>query len=146
LSPPTSSPPEELIRMVKTLADIKADMPRKHRGILGKEYGLNVDVTKVMDALHYTAGAGKLMPDLRFSLKAHGVSIRSYKPGDWETTVKRAYDDLLANSGAFKGLSIKLREPTGATAEVARRSRKAQPRKKRGIFDRIMGVFTDSER
>lgn len=140
------SPPEELIRMVKTLADVKTSLPRKRRGVLSKEYGVNVEVTKVMDALHYTAGGGKLMPDLRFAVKANRVLVRSYKPGDWEAALKRAHDDLIAQSGAFEGFSIKLREPTSDSAEAASPPRDAQPKKKTGIFDRVMGMFIDSEK
>jgi hypothetical protein len=131
--------------MVKTLADVKASMPPKQRGVIKKEYGVNLEVNKVMGALHYTAGRGGLKPDFRCILKGEGVVVRSYKPGDWEPALKKAYDDLVAQSGAFAGLSVRLPEPISDIGEEAHPPRDAQPQKKKGVFDRLLGMFTVSE-
>ena len=141
MTPPKATPPRNLIMMVKTLADTKTALPRKQKGILGKEYGVNVEVSQVLDSLHYTAGAGKLMPHLRFSLKGQDLFVRSYKPGDWELAVKRAYDDLVTQSGVFGSLSIKPRETAGAGGKVAGASKM----KKKGLFERLMAKFMETE-
>lgn len=149
MSKSVSSPSTELLKMVKTLADTKASMPRKQRGILHKEYGVNVEVTKVFDALQYSAGAGRLMPDLRFTLKGRALSVRSYKSGDWEAAVKRAYADLLTQSGALATGSIKEPEPPGSIAQKPRPPgdpKAPKARKKKGLFERLMGLFIESEK
>jgi len=142
LSPLASLPSNELIKMVITLASVKTSMPRKHRSIIKKEYGLNVEANKVMGDLHYTAGGSRLMPDLRFNLKAGSVMVRSYKPGDWEIALKSAYDDLVSQSGVFGKLSIKFPEPT---KELTRSSKTTRTKKKKGLFERLTGMFIEPE-
>jgi hypothetical protein len=144
LSQSTSLPSPELIRMVRALADAKASMPRRWRGAIKKEYGVNVEVNNIMGTVQYTAGGGALMTDLRFILRAEGVLVRSHKPGDWELAVKTAYDDLLARSGAFAGLSVKPPEPISDAGRQARPADHARPQKKSAL-DRLMGMFIEPE-
>lgn|GEM_PF-3106443 len=144
MSPSASSPSMELIGMVRTLADARASMPPKQRGTIRKEYGVNVDVTDFLGTLNYTAGGGKLMPDLRFMVEEDRILLRGYKPGDWEAALKRAYDDLLAQSGAFAGISVRIPRPISDASGGAIPRRHARPRKK-GVLDRILGTFTESE-
>ena len=133
--------------MVKTLADVKASMPPKLRGILSREYGVSLECNRVRGGGgHYTAGGGKLLPDLRFTVKEDGRCLtHSYKPGDWELALKRAHDDLVAQSGAFEGLSIKLPEPPSATSKEAHPVEGEQPQKNKGVFGRLLGMFTEPE-
>ena len=146
MSPLASLPSKELAEMVKTLADLKASMPRKLRGVLKKEYGVDVQVDNTLGVINYTAGGGRLMPNLRFTLMANGAFlVRRYKPGDWEPALKRAYDDLVAQSGAFGRLSIKLPEPTSDIGKGARPPKNRQPQKNKGLLDRLLGIFIESE-
>ena len=111
MSPPASLHSEELVMMVMTLADAKLGAPVKLRDVLKKEYGVHAEVDKLLGSVQYSAGGQRMMPDFRFSLKAGGiVLVRSYNPGDWELALKRAYDDLVARSGPFEGVSVKLPE------------------------------------
>jgi len=120
--------------MVSTLADVEATLPRKLRGVINKEYGVNVRVDKSLGAVHYMAGASKVMPEFRFTLKADGkLLLRTYKSGDWETGLRRAYDDLVAQSGAFAGLSITLPEPTSHTGKAAPPPRERKPHLRIGM-------------
>jgi hypothetical protein len=144
LSRSTPLPSPELIMMVRTLAEARAVMPRKHRGAIRKEYGVSVEVNSVMGIPQYTAGGGALMTDFRFIVRAEGVRVRSYKPGDWELAIERAYDDLLAGSGVFAGLSVKPPEPMSDAGGEARPADHARPLKK-GVLDRLMGVFIEPE-
>jgi hypothetical protein len=144
LSPPAFLPNEELVEMVRNQAEVKASMPPKLRGILTKDYGVNVQVDKVFGTISYTAGSGRLMPDLRFTLKADGeILVRSYNSGDWELAVKRAHDDLVAQSGAFEGLSIKLPEPISRTGKGARPPAKRKPQKSKSSFLRLLELIVD---
>ena len=129
MSPPVSLPSKEMLRMVITIADMKASMPRRLRDVINKEYGVIVQVSKLPGGVHYTAGGKKVMPDLRFVLKRDGKALRleSYTPGDWELELKRAYDDLVTQSGAFEGLSIKLPEPPSLTGEATRPPAETKP-------------------
>lgn len=146
MSPSASETPDELIRMVRTLADVKASAPRKLRGVIKKEYGVDVHVHKTLEQVQYTAFGGKLMPDLVFNLEGRGgVRVRSYKPGDWEVRLKKAYDDLVAQSGAFGRLSIRIPEPKSAVRKEPRPPRRRQPQKDRGFFRRLLGKFFESE-
>ncbi len=138
-------PSGELIGMVKTLADMKARMPLKQRSVLNKEYGVRVGVNKIFGALHYTAGGKEPTPGLRFALKGNRIIVRVYNPGDWELALKKAYDDLVAQSGAFERLSVKLPEATRDIGEEARPPRSAQQQKNKGFFGRLVGIFTRSE-
>ena len=133
--------------MVMTLADVKATLPPKLRGILRQEYGVSVEANKTfVGNLHYTAGSGKLMPDLRFTVSAHGERlVLRYKPGDWELALKKAYDDLVAQSGAFGGLPIKLPEPASDIGKEARPLGDTQPRKNKGLFGRLLEWFFGPE-
>lgn len=148
MSTPESLPSEELVSMVRTLADVKASMPRKLRGIFSREYGVSLESNKAGNGSdHYTAGGGKLLPDLRFTFRADGrCSIHSYKPGDWGLAVKRAHDDLMAQSGAFEGLSIELPEPPSDIGKETRPPGNTQPQKNKGVIDRFLGVFFESGR
>jgi hypothetical protein len=148
LSPPESRASDasvELLSMVRTLADVKASMPRKLRGVINRVYGVNVEVNKVVGGdTHYMASSGGMMPDLRFTSKAGGrVLVHSYKPGDWELAVKRAHDDLVAQSGAFEGLSIKLPQPTSDIGKEAHPPGGKGPQKNKDFIGRLLGMFVE---
>lgn len=106
--------------MVMTLADAKLCTPVKLRDVLKKECSAHAQVDKLLDSVQYWAGGQRMMPDFRFSLKAGGiVLVRSYNPGDWELASKRAYDELVARSGPFEGVSVKLPEPLRRAGEAS---------------------------
>ena len=144
---PASLPSDELMNMVRTLADVKASMPPKLRGVISRDYGLSVQADKSpKGSIHYTAGGGKLVPDLRVTQKADGrVLVHSYKPGDWELALRKAYDDMVAQSGAFEGLSIKIPEPDNRIAKAEDSPEEERPQKNRGLLDRFLGMYTDHE-
>jgi len=131
--------------MVKTLADAKARMPLKHKTVLNKEYGVRVEVNKILGTLHYTAGGKRLTPGLRFAVKGNRIVVRLYNPGNWEAAFKKAYEDLVAQSGAFEGLSVGIPKTTGDIDEKARRPKTAEQQKGKGFFGRLTGFFAKSE-
>jgi len=131
--------------MVMTLAEGKARMPPKQRGNIRKQYSVDVVVTKFLGGLQYRAGGGRLLNDLRFLVRENRVLLRKYKPGDWESALKRAYDDLLAQAGIFAGLSVRPPELASDVGKTAHTSRRPQPQEAKGIFDRVMALFTKSE-
>jgi hypothetical protein len=145
LSTPTSPSSDELIKMVRSLADLKARLPREQRGVIKKEYGVDVQVDKTFGPAQYTASGGRLVPDIRFVLNVDGeIVLRGYKPGDWEIGLKKAYDDLVAHSGAFGRLSIDPPESTSDMGKKARPPRNRQTQKK-PFFWRFLGKFIEFE-
>ena len=128
--------------MAKTLADVKARMPLKRRGILNKEYGVRVEVNKILGTLNYTVGGKKLTPSLRFAVKGNRIIVRVYNPGEWESALKKAYEDLMAQSGAFEGFSVGIPEAIGYIGEESRPPKRGQHQKDKGFFAHLTGIFT----
>ena len=142
MSADTSLTYDELVKMVKTLADVKASMPPRHRGVIKKEYGVDVQVGKTLGMIQYTASGRRLMPDFVFVLeKGEGVKVVSYNAGDWEVRLKKAYDDLVAQSGVFGRLSVILPEPTSDTEKETRSPGERRPQKNEGLFQRLWRWF-----
>ena len=85
-------PAEELVERIRFIADTKKNLPFSYRGLLNIN-GVYYQVRSSLGGrLFYMAG-GKFIPKLTFTVEPDGsVTVKKYKPGEWETAVNPAYE------------------------------------------------------
>jgi hypothetical protein len=97
-------PPTVLLFKVIFIADLKELLPFSKKGLFNKAMGIFCERHNLpQGAFFYTAG-GTVFRKLRFTWEHNGsITIQTYKPGDWEVAIDKAYE--IAGSA---GLTSKL--------------------------------------
>lgn len=83
-------PIDELIDMVRFIADVKNMLPFSYRGLLNIQ-GVYYQVRTLPNGNPFYVAGGKFIPKLTFTVERDGsVTVQKYKSGEWETAVSAA--------------------------------------------------------
>ena len=85
-------PTKELLDKVIFIADAKAQLPISERAHLN-DWGVYCRVNRLPDGAFFYQAGGKLIARLRFVVEVdESITVRKYKPGDWECSLEPTYD------------------------------------------------------